>query len=198
MKNNQPNWDLRRAIFSAIILLTLLVILVVVLNKASNINIKIPHSELSSEGFYEVKEVNDGDTIVVDMAGKSETIRFIGVDTPETHKPNTPIQCWGPEASNYTKQVISSHSNKVRLEADPINTNRDRYDRLLRYVYLKDGALLNSQLIKEGQGFAYTSFPFQKSAEFKSYEESAKNSNLGVWANCEVFVNKYGSYESKP
>jgi endonuclease YncB( thermonuclease family) len=64
-------------------------------------------------GLYAVKNFVDGDTIDVDMNGRSETVRFIGVDTPETHKPNTPVQCYGPEASSFTKMLIGS--NSVRL-----------------------------------------------------------------------------------
>jgi len=88
-------------------------------------------------GLYTVTRFVDGDTIAVDMNGKTEKVRFIGVDTPETHKPNTPVQCYGPAASAFTKNFIGK--NKVRLDSDPLSTNRDRYDRLLRYVYLPDG-----------------------------------------------------------
>ena len=95
-------------------------------------------------GQYYVTKVADGDTIEVDMSGVTERVRMIGVDTPETHKPNTPVQCYGPQASDYTKNLLTHQS--VRLEADPTNDNRDRYDRLLRYVYLND-LLVNKQLI---------------------------------------------------
>src|SRR5579862_2677792 len=91
-------------------------------------------------GLYTVDHYVDGDTIAVNMNGAVETIRFIGVDTPETHKPNTPVQCYGPDAAAYTKARISQFG-KVRLQADSRDTNRDRYGRLLRYVYLPDGTL---------------------------------------------------------
>src|ERR1700712_372635 len=96
----------------------------------------------SQPGMYTIDHFVDGDTIVVNMNGSVETIRFIGIDTPETHKPNTPVQCYGPEAAAHTKDVISKFG-KVRLQADPMDTNRDRYGRLLRYVYLPDGTLLD-------------------------------------------------------
>ncbi len=138
----------------------------------------------SNPGLYTVTKPVDGDTIVVDMNGKNETVRFIGVDTPETHKPNTPVQCYGPAAAAYTKNLIGT--NKVRLEADPTNQNRDRYNRLLRYVYLPDGRLVQAELVKNGYGFAYTSFPFTKKDEFVKLEEQAKTDAKGLWGNCTV------------
>jgi Micrococcal nuclease (thermonuclease) homologs len=120
----------------------------------------------ANPGLYSVVRFSDGDTITVDMNGKHETVRMIGVDTPETHHPNRPVQCYGPAASAYTKNLIGNQ--KVRLEADPTNQNRDRYGRLLRYVYLPDGRLVQAEIIKSGHGFAYTSFPFTKKTSSSS------------------------------
>lgn len=134
-------------------------------------------------GFYRVVEVYDGDTIAVDMNGQIEKVRMIGVDTPETHKPDTPVQCYGPEASEYTKNLLTNKT--VRLEADPTNSNRDRYDRLLRYVYTEEGELVNQSLISLGYGFDYLSFTFQKSKEFAALGDAARNSRVGLWAACQ-------------
>lgn len=147
-------------------------------------------AEQSQPGLYAIKRFVDGDTIVVDMNGRNETVRMIGVDTPETHRPNTPVQCYGPAASAYTKNLIGHQ--KVRLEADPTNQNRDRYDRLLRYVYLPDGQLVAKAVIENGYGFAYTSFPFTKKDEFVQAEEQAKAANKGLWGNCKVEVQPNG------
>ena len=130
------------------------------------------------------------------MNGKVETIRMIGVDTPETHKPNTPVQCYGPEASDYTKRLIGNQ--KVRLQADPLDTNRDRYGRLLRYVYLPDNTLVEQKLITEGYGFAYTFFPFEKATEFKAYEQQAKTAGKGLWTACQVTVSSDGGEHTNP
>jgi endonuclease YncB( thermonuclease family) len=138
----------------------------------------------SQPGLYTVVRFIDGDTIAVDMNGRTETVRMIGVDTPETHKPNTPVQCYGPAAAAYTKNLIGK--NKVRLESDETNQNRDRYDRLLRYVYLPDGRLIEKEIIANGYGFAYTSFPFLKKDDFVRYEQQAKDGNKGLWRNCTV------------
>ena len=144
-------------------------------------------------GSYLVREAYDGDTIGVDMAGKIEKVRLIGVDTPETHKPNTPVQCYGPEASAFTKTHILGTA--VRLEADYTNDNRDRYNRLLRYLYTSDGTLWNQKLIQEGYGFAYTSFPFTKKVEFLSAQFNAAHEKKGLWTKCQP-INKGDRWQS--
>ncbi len=145
-------------------------------------------------GTYRVVQFDDGDTIVVDMNGTEEKIRFIGIDTPETHDPRKAVQCFGQAASDYTKSRIGSQS--VRLETDPLSSNRDRYNRLLRYVYLQDGTLLNADLIKNGYAFAYLSFPFTKQDEFRQLQTTARETNAGLWSSCSPSTNKYGGYTS--
>lgn len=152
-------------------------------------------AQQNQPGLYSVSHYVDGDTIAVDMNGTTEIIRFIGVDTPETHRPNTPVQCYGPEAAAYTKEQISRFG-KVRLQADPLDTNRDRYGRLLRYVYLPDGTLMDEQLIKNGYGFAYLSFPFSKKADFAADQKAAQDSKVGLWGTCQPTINQYGGYTS--
>ena len=153
-------------------------------------------AEVIQPGLYAVTEVIDGDTITVNMNGSTETVRMIGLDTPETHRPETPVQCYGEAASESSKKLING--SKVRLQADPLNTNRDRYNRLLRYVYLADGTLVERNLISEGYGFAYTQFPFQKTDEFKAYETAAKTANKGLWAVCEVLEQPNGIKQTAP
>ncbi len=114
-------------------------------------------------GNVYVRSTSDGDTIVVSMNGSEERVRLIGVDTPETHRPNTPVQCYGPEASAFTRAELLGKN--VRLESDPLSSNRDRYDRLLRYVYV-DNQLFNESLLRTGHAMAYTSFEFSKAADF--------------------------------
>lgn len=135
-------------------------------------------------GQYKVVRFSDGDTISVDMNGKTETIRFIGVDTPETHDPRKAVQCYGPAASAYTKNTLTAAGSKVRLAGDSLSSNRDRYDRLLRYVYLPDGTLLNEKLIRDGYAFFYPYFPFTKSKDFEAAQKAAQNENKGLWGNC--------------
>ena len=151
-------------------------------------------AQTSQPGLYHVTEFLDGDTIVVDMNGSEETIRFIGVDTPETHDPRKAVQCFGKAAAGFTQNLIGT--NNVRLEADALNTNRDRYNRLLRYIYLPNETLVNAEISKQGYGFAYLSFPFTKSDEFHHYETVARNANKGLWGSCQPTQNQYGGYTS--
>jgi micrococcal nuclease len=165
--------------------------------KAKTNNTPVVSSNASTKiqpGYYQVDRFIDGDTISVTMNGHSEKVRLIGVDTPETHKPNTPVQCYGPAAAAYTKNIIGNQ--KVRLEADSKSTNRDKYNRLLRYVYLPDGTNLNAQLISTGNGFYYPYFPFEKSDEFSKLQEDAKANNRGLWGNCSPTRNDRGGYTS--
>lgn len=145
-------------------------------------------------GLYKVIRFVDGDTITVDMNGKPEKIRLIGVDTPETHKPNTPVQCYGPAAAAYTKNLINKQP--VRLVSDSESTNRDRYDRLLRYVFLADGTFINRSLIENGYGFYYPYFPFTKSADFAKAQTEAQTAHRGLWANCSPSQTDRGGWVS--
>lgn len=147
-------------------------------------------------GYYRVTEFADGDTISVDMNGKTERIRMIGVDTPETHDPRKPVQCFGRAASDFTRQLIGG--SPVRLESDELSGNRDRYDRLLRYVYLPDGKLVQAEIIRQGYGFAYTSFPFTNSEYFKQLEQEARQNGRGLWADCQPTQTEHGSFTSNP
>ena len=147
-------------------------------------------------GYYRVVRVEDGDTITVRADGREERVRFIGIDTPETSDPRKPLQCFGKAATDFTANLIGD--NDVRLETDALSGNRDRYDRLLRYVHLPDGTLVNAEIIKQGYGFAYTSFPFTKIEEFTDLQREARQENRGLWNECDPAENEYGGYTSNP
>lgn len=148
-------------------------------------------AQTNQPGLYTVTSVSDGDTITVDMNGSEEIVRFIGIDTPETQDPRKPVQCYGHEASNYTKDLLRGKS--VRLQADPLDTNRDRYGRLLRYIYLADGTLLEEKLLNEGYALAYTAFPFEKASEFEAYEQTARTAGKGLWSACQIITESNGA-----
>lgn len=173
------------------------VVVVVVASQSSWLSQGTRQLTISQPGLYDVARYDDGDTIAVNMNGAVETVRFIGVDTPETHDPRKPVQCYGQIASAYTQDQIGRFG-KVRLQTDPLNTNRDRYGRLLRYVYLPDGTLMNELLIKNGYGFAYLGFPFGKASQFASYQADAQKAKVGLWSACQPTVNQYGGYSSNP
>jgi micrococcal nuclease len=133
-------------------------------------------------GLYKVVSVSDGDTIKVMMDKKIETIRLIGVDTPETVDPRRPVQCYGREASNFTKKTLANAN--VKLESDIISGDRDKYKRLLRYVFLEDGQNFNQVLIEDGYGHEYTyqSQPYKYQEIFKKSEINARENSRGLWA----------------
>ncbi len=124
--------------------------------------------------IYKVKRVIDGDTLLL---FNGERVRLIGVDTPETKHPQKPVEYFGKEAYLFTKQMVDG--KEARFEFD--RQKRDRYGRLLAYVYLLDGTFLNAEIIKQGYGFAYTRFPFKHMEEFRRYEREARESRRGLW-----------------
>lgn len=176
--------------------IAMLVFVVVVISQSGWLKNTSQTLQQNDPGLYPINHYVDGDTIAIDMNGTVETVRFIGVDTPETHKPNTPVQCYGPQAAAHTKEVIAAAGGKVRLQADPLDTNRDKYGRLLRYIYLPDGTLLDEQIIKQGYGFAYLGFPFSKKDQFAADQQSAQAAKAGLWGVCHPTVNQYGGYTS--
>lgn len=140
-----------------------------------------PAENISSRPLYRVLKVVDGDTLAIDMDGKSTTLRLIGLDTPETSDPRKPVQCFGIEASNKAKELLANAS--ISIERDPTQDTYDKYGRLLVYVYLSDGTLFNEYMIREGYGHEYTyrdSYRYQ--AQFKAAEQSARSEKKGLWA----------------
>ncbi|MHB1117963.1 MAG: thermonuclease family protein [Minisyncoccota bacterium] len=139
-------------------------------------------AEKLSNDLAVVIRVVDGDTILVDIKGTQEKVRFIGVDTPESVAPRKPIQCFGEEASAFTQNLLMG--NHVRLESDPTQHDRDTYGRLLRYVFLPDGTFINKVIIEKGYGHEYTyRTPYHYHADFKAAEHAARELGLGLWAS---------------
>jgi micrococcal nuclease len=112
------------------------------------------------------------------MNDMKDRVRLIGVDTPETVHPEKPVEYFGEEASAFTKKMVEG--KKVLLKYD--FQRRDKYGRLLAYVYLEDGTLLNAEIIKQGYGFAYTKYPFKYLDNFRRYEKEARENRRGLWA----------------
>lgn len=133
-------------------------------------------------GRYRVVGVADGDTIKIDYNGKRTTVRLIGVNTPESVDPRRPVQCYGKEAAAWTKQQLTGQT--VVLEADPSQANRDKYGRLLRYVFLPDGTNFNQYLITNGYAYEYTyDNPYKYQAAFRRAQSEAQQAKRGLWAD---------------
>jgi len=137
-----------------------------------------------ASNVYRVVKVVDGDTIKVLRNGATTTVRLIGADTPEVVDPRKPVQCFGPEASAETKRLIAASADEVRLESDPTQSEYDQYGRLLAYVYLQDGTLLERQLIATGFAREYTfkNRPYEFQSQFRAAQANARTANLGLWS----------------
>lgn len=134
------------------------------------------------KGYYRVLKVIDGDTINVEIDGKSFPVRLIGINSPELKDPRKPVECFAKEASEKANQVLAEKN--VKLENDPTQTDKDKYDRLLRYVFLEDGINFNKMMIEEGFAFEYTySNPYKYQDEFKLAQKNAEENKRGLWAD---------------
>lgn len=128
----------------------------------------------------------DGDTIDVRIGGRDERVRLIGIDTPETKKPNAPIECYGPEASAFTTSLLPVGST-VRIERDVVG--RDDYGRLLGYVYLltdrSTDTFVNMEIIRQGYATPLTIEPNSTFArDFAEAASNAEAAGLGLWTTC--------------
>lgn len=134
-------------------------------------------------GTGRVVRVVDGDTVVVDVAGRAGPVRLIGIDTPETVAPNRPVECYGPEASARLKSLLPP-GTAVRLWRDV--ESRDRYDRLLAYVQRRpDGLFVNVDQVQAGAAIA-KAYPPNTSyrADLEAAERRARAESRGLWGRC--------------
>jgi len=137
-----------------------------------------------------VIRVVDGDTVIVWLKseGRKERVRLIGVDTPEVSHPYKPIECYGPEASRFAKRTLDHRW--VWLSFDSRGDRRDKYDRLLAYLWLdldgdkEDVELFNEELIVRGYARVYPFFPFDYLERFRRDEEKARAARRGLWGAC--------------
>jgi micrococcal nuclease len=134
-------------------------------------------------GEATIVAVSDGDTVLVEIDGKQEHVRLIGVNTPETVKPNFPVECYGPEASHLTKSLLPK-GTVIRIERD--TEARDGYNRILGYVYrLEDGLFINMELARQGAGVEMSIKPNTAHAEeFHAAIVEAQAAQRGLWKAC--------------
>jgi len=142
----------------------------------------IPDVQKYHEKFFLVVNVVDGDTLDVDVPDgryRRTRIRLWGVDTPETVRPDTPPQHFGKEASAFTRS--QTLNKRVRLVLEPYRKTRDRHGRLLAFVYLPDGRMLNRLLIEEGYAYADPRYEHHLQAEFRRLQRRARQAGKGLW-----------------
>ncbi len=140
------------------------------------------HSALPSANFRfepgvprHVERVIDGDTLVVDG---HVHVRLIGVDTPETKHPDKPVDLFGPEATAFTRSLVQDRDVELQFDRE----RRDRYGRVLAYVYI-DGRLLNEEIIRAGFSRAETRYKFERAMalRFQEAENEAREAGRGIW-----------------
>ena len=141
----------------------------------------------NKNGAVQVARVVDGDTIVL---ASGERLRYIGIDTPEEVDARKPVQCFAREAAEKNKELVEEKMVTFVKDVD----ERDKYGRLLGFVYLEDGTFVNLELVKDGYAFAYAYPPdISKSAEFRDAERYARENKLGLWGGtCTIKTLKSG------
>ncbi|MEG0643434.1 MAG: thermonuclease family protein, partial [Clostridia bacterium] len=175
----------------ALVIVIFIVIAAAVLIKIQNRPVKeeeyIPKQEETQQENNQLESeivtfsrVVDGDTARLIVQGKEETVRFLAIDTPESVKPNTKVQPYGKEASEYTEKMLKN-AKEIKLEYEK-SAKVDDYDRKLAWVFV-DGELLQEQLVSKGYAkVAYIYGKYKYTNTLKKVEAKAKIERLGIWS----------------
>ena len=162
----------------ALIILVLGIVIILARNYETKQSIKISQNSSTNA---ELIRVVDGDTIIARVNNIEERIRIIGINTPESVRPNSPVECFGRESSEYISQLFSN-DNKLRIKSDPTQDARDRNGRLLAHVFLNN-INIAQQMIMDGYGYEYTyREPYIYQSEYKNAERIARENNRGLWS----------------
>jgi micrococcal nuclease len=128
-----------------------------------------------------VVRVIDGDTIKVQRGPVLVTVRILGMDTPETHDPRKPVQCFGEAAATRAQQLLAGRH--VALAGDPTQSRTDKYGRELDYVWLPDGTSYDWKMIRDGYAHEYTyRSPYEYRNDFLAAQAEARAADRGFWS----------------
>lgn len=129
------------------------------------------------DAIVHVARAVDGDTLLL---SDGHRVRLLGVDTPETKRENTPVQAWGPEAHEFTREHVEGKDVRLQFDLE----RRDKYDRLLAYVYFGD-FFLNEELLRAGLGRALLQFPYSDTMKrrFRKAQQEARDAHRGIWSD---------------
>jgi micrococcal nuclease len=141
-----------------------------------------PSNEPTETETVRVVRVVDGDTIRVDLPSGEEAVRYIGIDTPESVKPGSPVECFAELASAFNERLVEDERVKLVRDVE----ERDRYGRLLAYVYReRDGLFVNAELVRGGYATVATFPPnVAHEDEFRRLARKARLSGRGLWGKC--------------
>ncbi len=141
---------------------------------------EMPQKDFSALPTGLVKDVIDGDTVILEIEGKTEKVRLFGIDTPETKYPDKPSEHYGQMASLFSRNLLMGE--EVWVEEEAKGPKRDRYNRRVLYLYrAPDGLFANLEIIRQGYGATYRGGPFQYADLFKHYENRARTLEKGMW-----------------
>jgi micrococcal nuclease len=154
-------------------------LIVLALAAALGGNALLDRGQAGGESTARVERVVDGDTIV--LAG-GERVRYIGVDTPESVKPGTPVQCYAKAASHFNARLVEGRRVRLRYDAE----RQDRYGRTLAYVFRsQDGLFVNAELVRRGYATTLTIPPNVAHADdFRQLARGARRAGRGLWSAC--------------
>ncbi|REK17296.1 MAG: thermonuclease [Planctomycetota bacterium] len=166
----------RRSPYRTLVVVIVLVILAIVRYVREDDAVPTPAEPLA-EGMHGVVRVVDGDTIIV---GSDSVVRLIGVDTPETVKPDHPVEPFGPEATKFTRQFLAGGTARLEFDRERV----DRFGRFLAYVWVGD-RMLNEELLRAGLARWEPNFHYSaaKKAIFREAQEQARDEGLGLWSD---------------
>ena len=132
-----------------------------------------------------VTYIADGDTVhVTDALGSKIKVRVLGIDTPETRNPQLPVQCWGPEATQFATAILLN--KQVTVVGDPTQDVRDRYGRVLGYLYLADGSNYSVLAARAGAArtYIFDGQPVTEHPASAAAEAEARAAGRGLWGAC--------------
>ena len=131
--------------------------------------------------LVELIRVVDGDTIVVKLNGDDEKIRIIGIDTPESVKPHSPVECFAKEATEHIGELLNTGEN-VKIETDPTQDTRDTYGRLLAHVFVGD-INIGQHMIQDGYAYEYTyDNTYKYQGVYRDAQSEARRAQQGLWS----------------
>lgn len=166
--------------------ISLIAIYIFIPENNDSLTVQSRHVDLIEGESYRVKRVIDGDTIVIVIHDHEYTVRMLGINTPETVDPRKPAECFGKQASDETKKILTD--KQVTIETDDIVGQFDKYNRLLAYINLNNKNI-NAYLIEQGFAREYTydtDKPYSKRQAFKQLQKEAKKNKRGLWGKCEM------------